>query len=183
MEVRFDGLLNRGRQVAPFIGRRKAARKIGKRHAVRVFGIAHVDINGIEHGGFPVSIHALLGAQPSLFQEAVERGQRQVFFWMRHGDFAKLGGMLELVMRTHNVYQKPAIRFQPLDDVAAFHALMLTQKYTHLHNIWENGPTSRAETPSPPPHKQPIQLLDAHLPPGGPTVVALVGSISCFHLA
>ncbi len=72
--------------------------------------------------------------QTCLFQDAVERRQRQVFFRVRHSYFSGLGEMFELVVRAHNMHQKPAIRFQPLDDFAAFHALSLAQKYTLIHN-------------------------------------------------
>ena len=125
MKMRFDRFLDGTGQVVPIISSRKATGEIRKRHAVRVFGVAHVDVNGVEHGGVPVSVHELLDAQASLLQDAVDRGQWQVLFGMRHGDFARLGGMLELVMRTHHVYQLPAIGFHALDDVGAFHGIIV----------------------------------------------------------
>ena len=65
-------------------------------------------------------------SQTCLFQDAANRWKRQVFFRMRHCHLAKLGLVFELVVRAHYVHQVPAIGFDLLDEVSAFH-----KNYTH----------------------------------------------------
>lgn len=80
MEMRFDSLLDSAGQIAPFISCGKAAWKIWKRHAVRVFGIAHVNINGIEHGSFLCWFLRYLARNPACFKMLLSVGKGKSFF-------------------------------------------------------------------------------------------------------
>jgi hypothetical protein len=68
-------------------------------------------------------------SQTSLFQDAANGWQRQVFSWVRHCHLAWLGRVFELVVRPHDVHQEPAIGFDLLDELSAFHG-NYTHKYT-----------------------------------------------------
>ena len=70
-------------------------------------------------------------SQARLLQYAAHRWQRQIFFGVGHRHLARLGGVLELVVRAHYMHQIPTVGFELFDDVGAFHRFILhinTQK-------------------------------------------------------
>ena len=93
---------------------------------MRMCRIAKVNIDGIQHEQLLVC----RGSQACLLQDASNRWQRQVFFWMRHCHLARLGGVFELVVRAHHMHQIPAICLDLLDEGSAFHL----EFYTRIHN-------------------------------------------------
>lgn len=69
--------------------------------------------------------------QTRLLQYAAHRWQRQIFFGVGHRHFARLGGVLELVVRAHHVHQIPTVGLELFEDVGAFQRSILhinTQK-------------------------------------------------------
>lgn len=121
-KVCFNGFLNHCWNIFPLVSRRVATRKVWKGNAMRSFGITWVDINRVQHAELPTGL-----SQARLIEDALYSVLGQVFFWVRHCDFARLDGMLKLVMRSHDVHQKPAVRLDFLDDVFAIHVCNYTQ--------------------------------------------------------
>ena len=65
-----------------------------------------------------------------MLENAAGCGQRQIFLGVGHRDLARLARVFELVVRAHHVHQIPAVGLDSLDDVPAFHGLIL-RKNTH----------------------------------------------------
>ena len=72
-------------------------------------------------------------SQARLLQYAAHRWQRQIFFGVGHRHLARLGGVLELVVRAHHVQQIPTVGFELFDDVGAFHGEILHTNTQNSH--------------------------------------------------
>src|SRR5690606_32020373 len=101
VKVGFDGLLSSARQVLDLIGSSMAAGEVREDGTIgATFLLVYVD--RVEH-------FVLLSDPARLFQagmlhDAAQCWCRDILLGMRHRDFAGLGGVLELVMRSNGMH-------------------------------------------------------------------------------
>ena len=81
-----------------------------------------------------------------MLEDAAHGGNQQVFLGVRHRHLAGLAGVFELVMGTNHMNQIPAISFESLDEVGAFHFAM-------IHT------TTQQQKLTPPPGPPPCKVL------------------------
>lgn len=101
------------------ISMRNTSGKIGDDHAKPLDTFFAVDVDRIIH------FRNLFAGRPfpaCLLEDRFQRRGGQILLRMRHGDFARLVGMLELVVAANDFDLAPTVCTKAFDDVAAAHS-------------------------------------------------------------
>src|ERR1700722_17091243 len=116
-----DGLPRVGQRLIQCIAHRKATWQIGHHDAVRVFGIARLNCNGISHNLATLP-------QTSLLSNRSHQAFAEILLRMRNRNSARLRRMHELVVAAASSLKLPAIRLQELDQLATLHRVYYTHR-------------------------------------------------------